>query len=222
MDYLKRIVQWVLVILVPIILILLSVRFLLTPVFINLEYRMPNFPEDGYGFTTQERLQWSDVALEYLLNNAGIEFLGDLSFEDGSELYNERELRHMLDVKIVVKAALRVLWASFIVVALVGVWARYGDWWYDYRRALGRGGWLTVGLIVAVIAAIAINFNTFFVAFHRIFFQGDTWLFRFSDTLIRLFPVRFWQDAFISVGVIALIGGLLLGLFAGRSRQAAE
>jgi integral membrane protein (TIGR01906 family) len=219
MDLLKRIVQWLLVILVPVILILLSVRFLLTPIFINLEYRMPNFPEDGYGFTMQERLQWSDIARDYLLNNAGIEFLGDLTFEDGSQLYNERELRHMLDVKIVVKAALGVLWASLTVVVLMGIWARRGDWWWDFRQALSRGGWLTVGLIVAVIAAIAINFNTFFVAFHRVFFEGDTWLFKFSDTLIRLFPVRFWQDAFISVAGISMVAGLLLGAFAGRPRK---
>ena len=216
MDYLKRIVQWLLVILVPVILILLSVRFLLTPIFINLEYGMPNFPEDSYGFSMQERLKWSEVARDYLLNNAGIEFLGELTFEDGKPLYNERELRHMLDVKIVVKAAMWVMWSSLAAVVLAGGWARRGDWRYEFRGALSRGGWLTVGLIVAVITAIAINFNTFFVAFHRVFFEGDTWLFKFSDTLIRLFPVRFWQDAFIAVGGIALIGGALLGYFARK------
>jgi integral membrane protein (TIGR01906 family) len=63
---------------------------------------------------------------------------------------------------------------------------------------------------------LVLNFNQLFVAFHRIFFADGTWMFRFSDSLIRLFPVRFWRDAFIWVGVIALGGGIALGYFGGR------
>jgi hypothetical protein len=37
-------------------------------------------------------------------------------------------------------------------------------------------------------------------------------MFLFSDTLIRLFPIRFWQDAFLLAAVIALGGGIALGL----------
>jgi hypothetical protein len=37
-------------------------------------------------------------------------------------------------------------------------------------------------------------------------------LFLFSDTLIRLFPLRFWQDAFLLAALIALGGGIALGL----------
>jgi len=35
-------------------------------------------------------------------------------------------------------------------------------------------------------------------------------MFAYSDTLIRLFPVRFWQDCFIYVGGFALVVGLAL------------
>jgi hypothetical protein len=38
----------------------------------------------------------------------------------------------------------------------------------------------------------------------------------YSDTLIRLFPLPLWQDAFIFMGVFSLAGGLILG-FAGRA-----
>jgi hypothetical protein len=60
---------------------------------------MPGFPADRYGFTTADRLYWADIAVDYLVNTAGIEFLADLRFEDGSPVYNERELKHMVDVK---------------------------------------------------------------------------------------------------------------------------
>jgi integral membrane protein (TIGR01906 family) len=207
---------WSIVVLVPIVLVLGAVRLLLTPAFIQIEYRMPNFPEDSYGFSREERLHWAEIARQYLLNRAGIEFLGDLTFEDGSPLYNQRELRHMLDVKIVVKAAMGVLYASLALLVIAGIWASRTDWWGPYRLALSRGGWVTVGLLVFLIVAIALSFNTVFVAFHQVFFEGDTWIFRYSDTLIRLFPVRFWRDAFLTVGLLALSGGLALGYFFGR------
>jgi uncharacterized membrane protein len=55
-------------------------------------------------------------------------------------------------------------------------------------------------------------FWNFFSAFHSLFFEGDSWIFLYSDTLIRLFPIRFWQDAFLWGAVIALAGGIGLGL----------
>ena len=60
-----------------------------------------------------------------------------------------------------------------------------------------------------MILFIFLSFGTLFVEFHNVFFSPGTWTFRFSDTLIRLFPERFWRDTFLVVGVISLIGGLL-------------
>jgi hypothetical protein len=37
-------------------------------------------------------------------------------------------------------------------------------------------------------------------------------MFLYSDTLIRLFPLRFWQDAFLWAAAIALAGGIGLAL----------
>lgn len=219
MSVFKQILQWLVVILVPVILALGAVRFLLTPLFVQIEYRTPNFPEDPYGFSQAERLKWAQVARDYLLNSAGIELLGDLTFEDGTALYNQRELRHMLDVKVVVKAALQVLYGALVFVVLAGFWANRGDWFWEYRQALSRGGWLTVGIIGVLVVLMLTSFNWFFTTFHKVFFEGDTWIFKYSDTLIRLFPIRFWQDAFITVGAITLIGGILIGYFVGRLKS---
>ena len=75
-----------------------------------------------------------------------------------------------------------------------------------------------MGLIAAILVYLALNFNALFVTFHRIFFEGETWIFKYSDTLIRLFPIRFWRDAFISVGAFSLIGGASLGYVGKRSK----
>ena len=99
-----QVLSWLVTILVPVALVLTAVRLLLTPVFVQFEYRTPKFPPDPYGFTQQDRLYWSQIALNYLLNDQGISYLGDLRFPDGNPLYNQRELKHMADVKKVVQA----------------------------------------------------------------------------------------------------------------------
>ncbi|MEW6028639.1 MAG: TIGR01906 family membrane protein [Chloroflexota bacterium] len=205
--------------LTPIFLIGLALRLLLTPVFPQIEYRMPGFPPDEYGFTLQDRLHWSKFAVEYLVNDADISYLGALQFEDSSPLFNERELSHMDDVKSVTRGALAAFYAAVLVLAALGLWAWRGDWLPAFRQGLRRGGWLMVALaaLIGVIVAAGMFlspdlFWAFFSGFHTLFFEGDSWLFLYSDTLIRLFPLRFWQDAFLWAAVIALGGGLALGV----------
>lgn len=216
----RKWLTWIVSILVPVLLILTSVRILLTPIFVQLEYRTPNFPADPYGFTREDRLFWSMIALDYLHNDEGISFLGDLRFDDGSAVYNPRELRHMEDVKYVLQSALMVWYISIGAMLLLGVWAYWGNWWEEFKIGLGRGGWITVSLVGIIMVAVLIAFSVFFVFFHGIFFEAGTWVFRFSDTLIRLFPERFWRDTFIAIGLLSLAGGLGLGLgFRRRSNN---
>ena len=203
--------------LIPIALIGTALRILLSPIFINIEYRMPYFPADEYGFTQQDRLQWAPFALQYLVNSSDISYLGDLKFSNGTPLYNERELSHMADVKKVVLGALRAWYISLVVLTLLAVLAWRGKWIPDYLNGLRRGGIWMIGLATALglVAGIGITINPdvfwqFFTLFHHIFFTGNSWLFYFSDTLIRLFPMRFWEDAFLWAAILALGGGIAL------------
>jgi integral membrane protein (TIGR01906 family) len=213
------ILSWIVALLVPLALIGLGLRVLLTPLFLKIEYNMPYFPPDDYGFTKADRLKWAPYALEYLVNRADISYLGDLKFEDGGSLYNERELSHMEDVKRVTKDALNVWYVTLALLLGLGIWSRFAGWGQTYRQGLMRGGWLMVGLAVVigliVVIGIAVNPNVFwnfFVGFHSLFFEGNSWLFLYSDTLIRLFPLRFWQDAILFAALLALGGGIALGL----------
>jgi integral membrane protein (TIGR01906 family) len=212
------ILSWLVAILIPMVLIGLAIRVLLTPLFYQAEYQMPYFPSDSYGFTRADRLKWAPYAVSYLINSADISYLGDLKFDNGTPLFNERELRHMQDVKKVTQGALRLWYISLALLLGLGIWAWFGSWWQYFLLGLKRGGWLMVLLAALigsiVIIGIAVNpyvFDDFFAFFHSLFFEGNSWLFLFSDTLIRLFPIRFWEDAFLWAAVIALGGGLALG-----------
>ena len=217
----KKVLTWIVAILVPLVLILTSVRLLLTPAFVQLEYRTPNFPPDPYGFTHEDRLFWSMIALDYLLNDEGISFLEGLQFEDSTPVYNSRELKHMVDVKNVLGSVLIVWYASLVGIFLLGIWAYWGGWWEEFRVGLRKGGWITIGFVGVTLIAVLIAFSVFFVFFHEVFFDPGTWIFRFSDTLIRLFPERFWRDTFIAIGLLSLAGGLALALgFRERTKEA--
>ncbi len=207
---LSTLLSYLVTLLIPIVLLMLGVRILLTPTFPEVEYRMPGFPEDSYGFTQAERLEYSKIAIEYLVNDAGPEFLGDLTFENGDPLYIEREVSHMVDVKVLVKFGLRLwAWATGLLVVL-GVWAKFGQWWQAYLLGAKRGGQLTLALTLILGTLASINFWAFFEQFHHLFFTGDSWIFYYSDTLIRLFPMRFWRDAFLMEGIIVVGGALAL------------
>ena len=118
----------------------------------------------------------------------------------------------MLDVKLTVRAAMWVLLGSLVLLLGLWIWAWRGGWQAIYFRGLERGGWLTIITIVTVLLFVILAFNVIFVAFHQVFFQAGTWTFPTSDTLIRLFPERFWQDTFLALVILAGGMGVALGL----------
>jgi len=205
-----RILSWLVAIMVPFILLMTIIRILFTPVYPQIVYRLPGFPTDTYGFTLEDRLHWSRVSMEYLLNDSQIDFLAEQQLQDGQSLYNERELSHMVDVKQVLRGMISAWTVLLAVMAGLFIWAWRGGWLTDFINGLGHGGKLTIALVLFILAGVAVSFNALFTAFHRIFFTGDTWLFLYSDTLIRLFPVPFWMNAFILMGSLTLIGAALL------------
>jgi integral membrane protein (TIGR01906 family) len=232
----RRLAGWLVTLAVPVFLVLGTIRILMTPLYAEIEYRTPGFPDDTYGFTLEERLYWSRISIAYLVNNEGINYLADLRFPEGQQIpepacsyvddcsrfYNDRELQHMVDVKNVVQRAMWVLWISIGLLFVTGVVAWRGGWLGDFRASVARGGWLTVILAGSIILFVILAFGVIFVWFHQVFFEPGTWSFFYSDSLIRLFPERFWRDTFLVVAGFPALIGAALGYFLGRiTKQAA-
>jgi integral membrane protein (TIGR01906 family) len=216
MILLKSISRIVIPIFTVFFILFTSILLLFNPIFLTIEYQMPNFPPDPYGFTQKDRLHWSRISVEYLINDSDITFLEKQHLPDGSPLYNERELKHMLDVKRLVQAVI-VGWIILTVALAVTCGLAYrAKWLVIWGKAVSWGGWITDILLISIFAAIFTSFDALFTGFHHIFFTGDTWLFLYSDTLIRLFPMKFWQDGFIAVGSISIIFATLAGFLARK------
>lgn len=215
MKTLKNILLFLLILSLPLLLVITSIRIVLSPLFLEVEYRLPGFPADPFGFNFDERMHFARLSADYLVNSAPLDFLADIKMANGQSLYNERELSHMLDVKNLTQAVLKV-WYLVIALFAFGVlifWKNHELW--RFWQALRQGGWLTIGLVAAILLGVLFSFNALFTAFHHIFFSGDTWLFYYSDSLIRLFPQRFWMDVFFFIGGFSILFALL-AIFFGR------
>lgn len=156
------------------------------------------------------------ISLNYLVNDQGISYLGDLKFADNTPFYNERELSHMSDVKNLIQTSLKVWYVALVALLLLWFWSWRKKWSGTFWRGVARGGLLTIGVIVAVLIGVATNFDALFRGFHAIFFTGNTWLFYTNDSLIRLFPEKLWSDAFLFMGIFSITGAVVLGFLGLR------
>ena len=205
MKNLTKLLLNIIIIIIPLVIVLTAIRVALTPLFISVEYRLPGFPPDEFGFTTEDRLFWSDYSIDYLLGRISHQDLTATRLSDGTPLFNQRELAHMLDVRILTHQVLlfwRVLLLLLLTLTIVTVRSNMTRALVD---SVKRGALLTILIIFAVLLYLAINFNQLFTQFHQLFFEGDSWLFLMSDNLIRLFPLRFWRDIFLFIGGMSLI-----------------
>ncbi|MBE0409204.1 MAG: TIGR01906 family membrane protein [Anaerolineales bacterium] len=216
---LARFFQVIIVLLIPVFLVLGSVRLLVTDRYLAFEYGKTSFPVDPFGFDQSQRLENASTNFRYVRENQPVEVLAGQQLGE-QPLYNARELNHMQDVQSVYQIAMWV-WRSALVLSLLAVLALV--WQAESRpvlfAAFRAGGLLAVGLISVVGALVALAWQAWFVAFHQVFFAPGTWTFNTSDTLIRLFPEKFWFDAALTITGLSLAGGLLLALVGWRFKR---
>lgn len=141
-----------------------------------------------------------------------------------SDVFNQREILHMNDVRDIVQFIIRLDVASLLLflAALVVDAAGWND---GGKRALARGflnsSFVTLGLAVIVGVLSFFDFDQLFLTFHETVFKNNYWqLDPRTDHLIQMFPFEFWYDAMLTVAarvvaVIVVIG--VSGFFLGRS-----
>ena len=212
---LLRILRFLLILSIPFLLIIGSISFLTNDGYLMFEYGKPSFPNDPFGFSAQERLTHAADNLRYIRQNLPSAFLEQQN-HNGQPLYNPREVSHMADVQSVFQGT----WNAGKVLAVIVLFTSVAITWREQNRkwffsGVQYGGFITASIIAIVGMLAVIGWNTWFTAFHQIFFNPGTWTFMETDTLIRLFPLPFWFDGALTVSGLTLFGGILLG-FVGR------
>lgn len=161
---------------------------------------------DYIGKTPEE----TDQAMKDLIRY--IQFGGEEKMEP---YFNEREIAHMRDVRVL------FLIATGILIVSAGWIAAY----FWRRRKMGpdptvlHTARITMVVIVASLGAgvawMVSSFDRAFLAFHHIFFNNDLWLLNPStDVMIRMLPQNLFLQLFVRIGLGFVLGVLLcMGLY---------
>ena len=130
------------------------------------------------------------------------------------DLFNDREIAHMRDVKRLVRGVYVLALASavyLVAMAVIGFAWQRGRFVEPLAKGALLGGGLTLGLMVVFGIVALAGFDSVFLKFHQLSFANDFWrLDPRTDYLVRIFPQDFWFDATMWVAVRAIAGALVL------------
>ncbi len=118
--------------------------------------------------------------------------------------FNEREIHHMRDVRLLILLTLPLAGIGLLFCWLSARFAQKKKGLYRFRRT----AMASIGVLLLLLGAggvwMARSFDTAFVRFHEIFFWNDLWILNpQTDMMIRMLP----QDLFI------YLFGRILALF---------
>ena len=143
------------------------------------------------------------------------------------ELFNQREIIHLKDVKGLIWLDYRLLMVTLLCTltyAGVSLLWRKRKYWRRLARGLVGGSSITLALMLALGLGILLNFDQLFLQFHLISFTNELWqLDPTKDYLIMLFPRGFWYDAAMFCALATAVGAVVLGgtaaMYLNRTRR---
>ena len=192
-----------------------------------------------YGFEKYQTTGLAEKELEKAATglisyfNSGEEHISLSVTKDGEtfELFNQREVTHLRDVKGLIRLDYSLLLGTLIyALGYAGVslfWQRK-KYWRRLAWGVVGGGGITLALMLAIGLGILLNFDQLFYQFHLLSFTNEFWqLDPTKDYLIMLFPGEFWYDAAIfcalaTTGLAVILGGVAGGYLVFTRRRAAS
>jgi integral membrane protein (TIGR01906 family) len=170
------------------------------------------------GLTEPELKKAATGLIRYF--NSGEEYISLTVIKDSQpfELFNEREIIHLKDVKGLIHLDYWVLLGTAIY-AIGYVISQLFLSRRNYRPlawALVGGGSLTLALMLALGLWALVGFDQLFLQFHLLSFANEFWqLDPTRDYLIMLFPQGFFYDATLICAGATAAGAIILGGLGG-------
>jgi integral membrane protein (TIGR01906 family) len=121
----------------------------------------------------------------------------------GQPVFDGRERAHMEDVRGVFLAFGGLVLLAALLLLNARLASRGRTW---FRRAMGWGASVLGVAVVAGGIVAALSFDQAFEVFHELFFPGGSYTFDpTTERLVQLFPIAFWEETAIAVGVVILV-----------------
>jgi integral membrane protein (TIGR01906 family) len=180
-----------------------------------------------------DRIQLRNVAqhlIDYFNLRADTAQITVVKGDEAFNLFNERELIHLEDVRSLIQLDYWVKRGAFLLMVICALALFFGlrAGWRILVRGLFWGSCITMGLMVILALWAFFGFERFFILFHLASFRNEYWMLDPArDYLIRLFPEGFFYDAALfGFGAIMLeallIGGIAFGILRWVGRETRE
>jgi integral membrane protein (TIGR01906 family) len=134
------------------------------------------------------------------LRGEQVSILARARLPDGTRAFRAAEVQHMRDVRawlqrlhvVHLLAAIGLAALAWVSRPLLG-------------QALRAGAVATGAVAAAALAAMALDFDLVLLGFHKLLFAGESWHFADEDTLIRVYPERFWNWTGMAIDVLVAV-----------------
>ena len=170
------------------------------------------------GISSSELLNISKDLQKYFNNDKELLDTKAVIYGQNQDLFNEREIHHMRDVKSLVKGTYWIFITALVYICLFTV-ARIiaGNIIPRISKLILYGSLSTIGIICLFGLLAILEFEALFLLFHQISFSNDLWqLDPRKDYLVILFPTGFWLDATLLITITAIcVAGITSTFSAG-------
>lgn len=151
---------------------------------------------DVYSKFSERNISYSSV------NSNASEIIDYIALKKSANLestfLNDKEKAHMQDVKGIFET-INILTIVLFPLTLI-------LFFLIYRKKIGQIykpyilSFFLILFFVGLLIVLAMNFNSFFLNFHKVFFTNDLWLMNpKTDLIITMFPETFFKDAFTRI-----------------------
>tara|TARA_B100000745_G_scaffold283762_1_gene218016 strand:+ start:72 stop:794 length:723 start_codon:yes stop_codon:yes gene_type:complete len=209
-------VNMLLIFMVPIFLITSDVRIAFNSVMLY-EYGFDKYNVSGDTGLSKDTLMGIAADIKDYFNSDNA-FLDIKIIVAGQEvdLFNEKEIKHMKDVKGVLSKMNKVQEISGLYVLIylfISMTRNKFRWPTVFVNSIVRGCLLTLVLVSTLAVGIFVGFDSLFEQFHIALFEAGTWTFDpRTNYLTRLFTEAFFMDASLLIGVSVFIQASLMYL----------
>lgn len=189
-----------------ILIIFLPLYVLLTLVEVNTfnkEFYLKSYESYGVLDVTGKNLEELDIVTEDLLS-----YLEDNSLDEKilTSHFNEREIKHMKDVKFLFKYGFIVKKLAFVLSILSILYLLSHGGIRNLSKVIFYGNFIWLGIILLLLLVSTIDFNKYFTYFHLIFFNNDLWILDpNTDLLIQMLSEQFFISIFKRIVLLFMI-----------------
>ena len=207
--------KWLFILCIPVLLLTASIGWATNSLWLY-QYGFEKYAiNQSTGLSKVELEKTARGLISYF--NSSEEYISLTVVKNGKsfELFNQREVVHLKDVKELIWLDYRVLLGALIYALGYAVgslfWQRRRYWHRLAWKGLG-GSSLTLALMLALGLGTLLGFDQLFLQFHLLSFTNDFWqLDPTRDYLIMLFPQGFWYDATLFCALAGVVGTIVLG-----------